>query len=110
VAGSDKSDRDGGPALSWRVTLRAAADADLTEIHSWYESQRPGLGNEFLLSVADAMQRLEDSADRYPLYFLEFRRVLTKRFPYKIFYRLEGDAAIVFRVLHSGRDYSKALQ
>jgi hypothetical protein len=57
--------------------LRAARD--------WYDRAREGLGNEFLLAVADAMLALEEGPERQPIYYRDFRRVLTDRFPYKIF-------------------------
>ena len=96
--------------MNWRVSIRAAAAADLREAQAWYEGQRPGLGGEFLLSVADALARLEQSPERFPLYYRGFRRVLTKRFPYKLFYRIEGEAVIVFRILHAARDHPRQLQ
>lgn len=96
--------------MNWRVSIRAAAVADLREAQAWYEGRRPGLGGEFLLSVADALTRLEQSPERFPLYYRGFRRVLTKRFPYKLFYRIEGEAVIVFRILHAARHHPRQLQ
>jgi plasmid stabilization system protein ParE len=96
--------------VTWRVSIRAAATADLCEAQEWYEGQCPGLGGEFLLSVADTLTRLEQSPERFPLFYLGFRRVLTKRFPYKIFYRIEGEAVIVFRILHAARDHARQLE
>jgi toxin ParE1/3/4 len=96
--------------VSWQVTIRPAAEADLRDARDWYERQREGLGNEFLLAVADAMLVLEEAPERHPVYYRDFRRVLTDRFPYKIFYRTEGQAVIVYRVLHAARDHSRALE
>jgi toxin ParE1/3/4 len=96
--------------VSWHVFIRAAAKADLRDAQEWYEEQCPGLGGEFLLAVADALTRLEQSPERFPLYYRGFRRVLTRRFPYKLFYRIEGDAVIVFRVLHGARDHVRQLE
>ena len=95
--------------MNWRVTVRAAADADLREARAWYDRQRAGLGDELLLAVAEAMLRLEEVPEQTPEYYKGFRRVLTKRFPYKIFYRIEGEAVIVFRILHAARDHSREL-
>jgi plasmid stabilization system protein ParE len=96
--------------VTWRVSIRAAAEADLREAQGWYESQRPGLGGEFLLSVADALTRLEQSPELFPLYYRGFRRVLTRWFPYKLFYRIEGDTVLVFRMLHAARDHVRQLE
>lgn len=48
----------GESLVKWRVSTRLAADTDLKEARDWYEQQRPGLGDEFLLSMADAFARL----------------------------------------------------
>ena len=96
--------------MSWQVTIRAAAQADLRRARDWYEQRREGLGDEFLLAVADAMLWLEQSPDRHPLYYRDFRRLLTDRFPYKIFYRIEGESVIVHRVLHGAQDHRGMLE
>ena len=96
--------------MSWQVTLRPAAQADLREARDWYDQRQAGIGNEFLLAVADAMLILEQSPQRQALYYRDFRRVLTDRFPFKIFYRVEGDAVIVFRILHAARDHTHELK
>jgi toxin ParE1/3/4 len=96
--------------VSWQVSNRAAADADLRAAHNWYELQQPGLGDDFLLSIADAMIRLEESPHQFPIYYCGFRRILTNRFPYKIFFRVQGESIIVFRVLHAARDHAAELK
>lgn len=96
--------------MNRHASIRAAALTDLREAWSWYERQRPGLGDEFLVSVADALTRLEESAEQFPVYYRGFRRLITERFPYKIFYRIEGKAVIVFRVLHAARDHTRQLK
>jgi plasmid stabilization system protein ParE len=96
--------------VNWHVSIRAAAEADLRAAQEWYESQCPGLGGEFRLSVADALTRLEQSPELFPLYYRGFRRVLTRRFPDKLFYRVEGDAVMVFRMRHGARDHVHRLE
>ena len=95
--------------MNKQVTIRAAARADLRETRDWYEKRRQGLGNEFLLTVTDALLALEENPERYPIYYRDFRRILTDRFPFKIFYRIEGQSVIVYRVLHGARDYQREL-
>jgi hypothetical protein len=80
--------------VNWQVTIRPAAKADMVETRDWYEAKRSGLGDDFLAAVAEAYNRLEESADRFAIYYRDFRRVLTKRFPYNEFYRIEGDTVI----------------
>jgi toxin ParE1/3/4 len=95
--------------VNWRVIIRPNAEADLREARSWYNSQRLGLGDELLAEIARAIRLLAEQPERRPIYYNGFRRLLTHRFPYKIFYRVEGDRVIVFRILHAKRDHRRQL-
>ncbi len=88
-----------------RLIVRPEAEADITEAAVWYESRESGLGLELLLDVQSSIHRaLSD-----PEAFLrirknpEIRRILTRRFPYRVFFILRPDALIVFAVLHAAR-------
>lgn len=87
--------------MNRRVIIRPKAEADLQNARSWYESQRTGLGDELLDEVRHAVHLLESDPERRPFYYRDFRRLLTRRFPYKLFYRVEDDRVIVFRILHA---------
>ena len=95
--------------MNWRVIIRPNAEADLREAWLWYESQRAGLGDELLGEVHAAIRRLETDPERRPFYYRDFRRLLTRRFPYKLFYRVEGGRVIVFRILHAKREHRRRL-
>jgi toxin ParE1/3/4 len=95
--------------VNWRVIIRPNAEADLSEARSWYESQRAGLGDELLVEISAAIRQLETDPERRPFYYRDFRRLLTRRFPYKLFYRVEGDRVIVFRILHAKRKHQRQL-
>jgi plasmid stabilization system protein ParE len=92
------------------MVIRPNAEADLQQARSWYESQRAGLGDELLDEVRRAVRLLETDAERRPLYYRDFRRLLTHRFPYKLFYRIEGDRVVVFRILHAKRKHQWQLK
>jgi plasmid stabilization system protein ParE len=96
--------------VKWTATIRPKAKADLTEAHDWYEERRPGLGDEFLADLAEALLRLEADPERYPVYYRGFRRVLAHRFPYKIFFRIAGQNIIVFRILHGAQNHPRKLR
>jgi plasmid stabilization system protein ParE len=95
--------------VSWRVIIRPNAEADLREAQLWYNSQRLGLGDEFLNEIGRAVHFLGEQPERRPIYYNGFRCLLTHRFPYKLFYRIERDRVIVFRILHAKRDHARHL-
>jgi toxin ParE1/3/4 len=96
--------------VNWNVTIRPKAKADLRRAHDWYEEHRAGLGDEFLADHAEALLRLEADPARFPVYYRDFRRVLTHRFPYKIFFRIIGNDIIIFRILHGAQEHSSELR
>lgn len=93
-----------------RVTIRPRAEGDLAAARDWYEERSAGLGAAFLLEMGERMQSLSEDAERSPEYYRGFRRLMGLRFPYKLFYRIEGDRVIVFRVLHAKQDHPRHLQ
>lgn len=93
--------------MNWIVLVRAEAERDLEAARDWYERKRSGLGGEFLDEFAAAMRALEMNPEREHLYHGQFRRVLFRRFPYKIFYQIIGERIVVFRVLHAKRDHER---
>ncbi len=96
--------------MIWRLIIRPRAEADLQEARSWYESRRQGLGDEVLVEIENVIQSLEENPEKRPYYYRDFRRLFIRRFPYKIFYRIEGDRVIVFRVLHAKQDHRRRLK
>ncbi len=96
--------------MKWRLVVRPRAEADLRDARDWYESQRAGLGAEFIAQIDATIQVLIRDPQRHPVYYRGFRRVLARRFPYKLFYRLEGDRIIMFRILHVRRDHPRILR
>jgi plasmid stabilization system protein ParE len=91
--------------VSWRVILRPKAEGDLSEAARWYERQRQHLGGQFLDEIGRALNLLALSPEGHPVYYRGFRRLPTRRFPYKLFYLIEGKDVIVVRVLHAKRDH-----
>ncbi len=80
--------------MKWRVVIRPRAETDVREARDWYESQRAGLGAEFLAEIDATIQVLRRDPQRHAVYYRGFRRVLARRFSYKLFYRVEEDQII----------------
>ena len=83
--------------------LRAAAAADVEEAYAWYEAQREGLGDEFLAAVQAALESILHHPEAAPIVHREIRRVLLRRFPYGIHYRLIDDEVVVVACFHAKR-------
>lgn len=86
------------------VIIRPEAESDIEDAYQWYESQRKGLGESFLLCIEEALSRASRSPTIYSVVHKEVRRVLIHRFPFGIFF-IEGESSIsVLAVLHARRN------
>ena len=91
--------------MSRRLIIRPEAELDLTDAAAWYDSREPSLGLEFLSEVRSGMTRALKSPQSFTRLRRnpEVRRVLTRAFPYRIFFIVRPDAIVVFAVLHAAR-------
>lgn len=80
------------------------AEEDLADAKAWYNRRRQGLGDDFILCVEAALDHISRvpraAAEVYP----GVRRVVVRRFPYGVFYRIDPDQIAVIAVYHSRRD------
>jgi len=86
-----------------RIKILSSATDDLYDGFRFYERQTQGLGIRFFRSLFSDIDSLLVHAGIHPVHFGYFR-LLSKRFPYAIFYSLEEDLIVVRRVLDTRRD------
>ena len=81
------------------------AISEIEETAAWYEARRPGLGLEFVAAVDHALGALTERPEQAPVWKggRPWRRHRLSRFPYVVFYRLDGERVLVMAVAHSKR-------
>jgi plasmid stabilization system protein ParE len=91
--------------MNRRLIIRPEAEADLTDAAVWYDSRESGLGLELLSEVDWAIARALKNPESFTRVRRNptIRRVLTRRFPYRVFFIVRADAIVVFAVLHAAR-------
>jgi len=90
--------------MSVELIIRPEAEADALQAFRWYNEQVPGLGQEFLDEVDSALEHVRANPEGSRKVYREFRRILTRRFPYAVFYSVQTGRAVVFAILHTARD------
>lgn len=85
------------------LRVRPEAEVDAFEAATWYEGEREGLGSAFLTRVRWVFERIETGALQFPLVMADVRRALLGRFPYGVFFFVDGPAAVVIAVMHLHR-------
>lgn len=79
------------------------ASADLADGYRFYERQAEGLGEYFLDSLWSDIESLRLLGGIHAVHN-GYHRLLSKRFPYAVYYRVESDVARVRAVLDCRRD------
>ena len=90
--------------MSLPLLITPDAEVDLTEAKTWYERQHRGLGDEFLLCVEEALDRVRLLPEAYREVAPGVRRVIVRRFPYGLYYRVDPDQIAVIAFYHCKRD------
>ncbi|THB68024.1 MAG: type II toxin-antitoxin system RelE/ParE family toxin [Gammaproteobacteria bacterium] len=81
-----------------RVTILESAEHDLENGYKFYEQQSPELGTYFLDTLFSDIDSLAYYGGIHPVFF-GYNRLLSKRFPFAIYYKINNDEALVFAVL-----------
>jgi len=92
--------------MSLKLIVRPEAEEDILDAALWYEGREAGLGLELTSEIHAAIERALEKPFAYLLLrkHPHVRRVLARRFPYRIFYIVGPDAIIVFAVVHAAQD------
>ncbi len=85
------------------VVVLEDAGADIESGRHFYETREPGVGDYFVESILSDLSSLVLYAGIHPVHF-GFHRVLSKRFPFGIYYEVEGETAFVYAILDMRRD------
>jgi plasmid stabilization system protein ParE len=85
-----------------RIRILNEAEKDLEEGYRFYESQSPGLGSYFLDSLYSDIDSLSYFAGIHPVVF-GYNRLLSKRFPFAVYYRIIDDVVLIFAILDCRR-------
>jgi hypothetical protein len=72
----------------------------------FYENQSQGLGDYFFNSLFSDIDSLRLYAGIHPVVH-DHHRLLAKRFPFAVYYKLEGDLVVIHRVLDLRSDPEK---
>ncbi len=85
-----------------KLRILEAASQDLIEGWHFYERRECGLGEYFLDSLSSDIDSLQLYAGIHQKHG-EYHRMLSRRFPFAIYYKLNDDVAVIHAVLDCRR-------
>jgi toxin ParE1/3/4 len=88
-----------------QIIFRAGAVEDIAAAALWYEERSPGLGESLVDEILRAGRRAAQNPEHFRIVRRagEVRRVLTNRFPYRVFFSVVSDVLYVHAVLHGAQ-------
>lgn len=90
--------------MSRTLVIRPEAEDDLAEAKRWYDRRQDGLGTELVERVEDALDTIRKIPLAAAAAFEDTRRVLVRKFPYAVFYRVTDEELFVLAIYHTSRD------
>ncbi|MDD5057233.1 MAG: type II toxin-antitoxin system RelE/ParE family toxin [Sideroxydans sp.] len=88
-----------------KIKILSSAEDDLEQGYQFYESQADGLGTYFLDTLYSDIDSLAYYAGIHRV-VLGYHRLLSKRFPFAVYYRVADDVTIIFAILDCRRNPS----
>lgn len=93
--------------MIYSLVIKPLAELDAKNTANWYNAQRGGLGDEFLLALEAKVNAIQRNPQRFQVVHGGIRRALTDRFPYGIFYIIEQNTIFVLAIIHTSRNPKK---
>jgi plasmid stabilization system protein ParE len=90
--------------MNYVLVFRPEVQEELHDAYNYYQSQKTGLGDEFLDCVDDTLNRICQMPESYPVVERDIRRSVVRRFPYAVYYRIVSSRVIAIAIFHGRRD------
>jgi hypothetical protein len=86
------------------VQILDQAVEDLIEGFHFYEDQRAGLGSYFLTNLYADIESLRLYGGIHRRAYKNYQRLLSKRFPFAVFYTMDNDTVLIRAIVDCRRD------
>ena len=86
-----------------RVELHPLAQDEVTAAEAWYRERSEVAAQAFVLEINRAIEEIFEAPERWPVGRRGERRVVLRRFPYSLLYRIREDDIFITAVAHQSR-------
>ena len=90
--------------MTYELRFQPQVVEDVASAVEWYENRRDNLGNEFLKSYYATLDLIVSRPEVHTVVHSDIRRALLRKFPYAVFFGIEGRFIIIIMVHHCMRD------
>lgn len=89
--------------MKYSVVVSEMAYEDAVVIFDWYEGILTGLGNRFIKELEIAKTDLLNNPLAFAKWNNSIRRMVMRKFPYKLFYKIYDDRIVILAIIHVRR-------
>ena len=82
-----------------KIRISTSANQDLIDGYNFYEKQLEGLGDYFLDTLFSDIDSLQLYAGIHSIHFKVYFRLLSKRFPFAVYYKIGNNIVYIYAVL-----------
>ena len=90
--------------MSFTVAYKPLAQLEAAEAYQWYSRPDIDMGDAFLAELEHTDRFISDNPYLYPKVEGELRRANLSRFPFSLFYVIDGEDVNVLSCFHQYRD------
>ena len=93
--------------MSLAFALTPDAEADVRDAHAWYERQRTGRGDEFVVELGDRIADICSAPGSFGRVRGQVRAARLPQSQFVIYYRVEASGVVVIAVQHARANPNK---
>jgi plasmid stabilization system protein ParE len=90
--------------MAFNVIFKVLAQIEVAEAYQWYRQPDIQMGDAFLFELERTSSFLASNPYLYPKVEQDLRRAHLNRFPYALFYVIDGETVNVLSCFHQHRD------
>ncbi len=89
--------------MKYSLLVSETAYEDAAVIFDWYETKLTGLGDRFINELEVAKADLLNNPLAFAKWNKSIRRMVMRKFPYKLFYKIYEDEILILAIIHARR-------
>ena len=89
--------------MKYTLLVSEMAYEDAIVIFDWYEEKLNGLGDKFINELEIAKTDLLNNPLAFAKWNKSIRRMVMRKFPYKLFYKVYDDEIVIIAIIHARR-------
>lgn len=89
--------------MKYSLLVSEMAYKDAIIIFDWYEEKLAGLGNRFINELEIAKADLLNNPLAFATWNKSIRRMVMRKFPYKLFYKMYDGKIVILAIIHARR-------